>query len=43
MISDLYTNSIFSSVIPFDFGELIQLVQIKYLIYFLAGTNNKQF
>ena len=43
MISDLYTNSIFSSVIPFDFGELIQVVPLQYLIYFLAGTNNKQF
>ena len=43
MISDLYTNSIFSSVIPFDFGELIQVIPLQYLMYCLAGINNKQF
>ena len=43
MISDLYTSSIFSSVIPFDFGELIQVIRLQYLMYCLAGINNKQF
>ena len=41
LLSDLLIFSILSSDIPLNFHDLIQLVPIKYLMYFLFGINNK--
>ena len=35
--------SIFSSDIPFNFHDSIWVVPVKYLMYFLAGINTKQY
>ena len=43
LLSDLVTFSIFSSDIPLDFHKLIQVVLLKYLIYFLVGINKNWF
>ena len=40
-LSNLVIFSIFSSSIPLDFQELIQLVPLKYLIYYLFDINRK--
>ena len=42
-IADLVIFSMFSSDIPLGFHESIQVVPPKYLMYFLAGINAKQF
>ena len=34
---------LFSSDIPLDFHDSMQIVQLKYLMHFLAGINAKQF
>ena len=39
LLSDLVIFSIISSNIPLDFYNLIRVVPVKYLMYFLAGTN----
>ena len=39
LLSDLVIFSIFSSDIPLDFHELIWVVQLKHLMYFLTGIN----
>ena len=39
LLSDLVIFSILSSEIPLDFHELIQVMPLKYLMYFLAGIN----
>ena len=41
LLSDLVKFWIFSSEIPLDSHELIRVVPWKYLIYFLAGINDK--
>ena len=41
LLSYLVIFSIFSSDIPLDFHELIRVVLLKYLMYFLAGINTK--
>ena len=41
LLSDLVIFSILSSDIPLDFHDSIQVVPIKYLIYFLVGINTK--
>ena len=41
LLYDLVIFSIFSSDIPLNFHESIQLVLLKYLIYFLGGINTK--
>ena len=43
LLSDLVIFSIFSSDIPLDFDESIQVMPLKYLMYFLAGLNTKWF
>ena len=40
-ITDLVMFSMFSSDIPLDFQEWIQVVPLKYLMYLLAGVNTK--
>ena len=42
-MSDIFIFSIFSSDIPLDFHESIQVVPLKHLIYFLAGINTNSF
>ena len=42
-LSDLVRFSIFFSYIPLDFHESIRILPLKYLMYFLAGINSKQF
>ena len=39
LLSDLVIFSIISSNIRLDFYNLIRVVPVKYLMYFLAGTN----
>ena len=39
LLSDLVIFSIFPSDILLDFHELIQVVLLKYLMYFSAGIN----
>ena len=41
LLSDLVIFSIFFSGIPLDFHESIQVLSLKYLMYFLAGINSK--
>ena len=41
LLSDLVKFSIFSFDVPLDFHKLIQVVPLKYLMYFLAGLNTK--
>ena len=41
LLFDLVIFSIFSSDIPLDFHDSIRVVPLKYLMYFLAGINNK--
>ena len=41
LLSDLVIFSIFSSGTSLDFQELIRVVPLKYLMYFLAGINTK--
>ena len=41
LLSDLIIFSIFLSDIALDFHESIQLVPLKYWMYFLAGINTK--
>ena len=41
MLSDLVIFSIFPSDIPLGFHESIQIVPLKYLIYFLASINTR--
>ena len=41
LLSDLVIFSIFSSDVPLDFYESIQLGPLEYLMYFLAGINTK--
>ena len=41
LLSDLVIFSIFSCDTPLDFYESIWVVPLKYLMYFLAGTNTK--
>ena len=43
LLSDLVIFSIFSSENPLDFHESIQVNPLKYLTFFLAGINTKQF
>ena len=43
LLSNLVIISIFSSDNPLDFHKSIQVVPLKYLMYFLAGINTKQF
>ena len=43
LLSDLVIFSIFSLDISLDFQELIQVVPLKYLMYFLSGINAKEF
>ena len=43
LLPDLVIFPIFFSDIPLDFHELIRLVPLKYLMYFLVGINTKQF
>ena len=43
LLSDLVLFSRFYSDIPLDFHESIRAVPLKYLMYFLAGTNIKYF
>ena len=43
LLSNLVIFSIFSSDNPLDFHKSIQVVPLKYLMYFLAGINTKQF
>ena len=42
-MSDLVTFLMFCTDIPLDFHESILVVPLKYLMYFLAGTNTKEF
>ena len=41
LLSDVVTFSILSSDIPLDFHEWFIAVAWKYVMYFLAGINNK--
>ena len=41
LLSDLVIFSILSSEIPLNFHKPIWIVALKYLMYFLAGINNK--
>ena len=41
LLSYLVIFSIFSSEIPLDFYQSIQVMQLKYIMCFLAGTNTK--
>ena len=41
LLSDVVTFSILSSDIPLDFHEWFIVVAWKYVMYFLAGINNK--
>ena len=41
LLSDLVIYLIVSSDIPLDFQNLIWVVPLKYLMYFLAGINTK--
>ena len=41
LLSDLVKFSILSSDISLDFHDSIQVVPVKYLMYFLAGINTK--
>ena len=41
LLSDLVIFSIFSTDIPLDSKELIQVVPLKYLMYFLAAISTK--
>ena len=41
LLSNLVIFSIFSSDSPLDFHKSIQVVPLKYLMYFLAGINTK--
>ena len=41
LLYDLVIFSIIFSDIPIDFHELILVVPLKYLMYFLAGINTK--
>ena len=41
LLSDLLIFSIFSSDIPVDSHQSIQIVPLKYLMYFLAGIKTK--
>ena len=43
MLSDLAVFSIFPSDISLEFDETIQVMPLKYLMYFLAGLNTKWF
>ena len=43
LLFNLVAFSILSSDIPLDFHEPIRVVPLKYLMYFLAGINAKQF
>ena len=43
VLSDLVVFSIFSYDIPLDFHELIPVVPLKYLTYFLDAINTKFF
>ena len=42
LLSDLDIFSILSISIPLDIHDLIRVVPLKYLIYFLAAINTKQ-
>ena len=41
LLSNLVIFLIFSSDIPIDFHESIQVLALKYLMHFLAGINTK--
>ena len=43
LLPDLVIFLIFSSEIPLDFHGSIRVVPLKYLLYFLAGMNTKEF
>ena len=43
LMSDLAIFSSFSSNIPLDFHDSTRVMLVKYLMYFLAGINMKQF
>ena len=43
LLSDLVIFSVFPSKVLLDFHKSIQVVPLKYLMYFLAGINTKQF
>ena len=41
MYNKNWCKKVFSSDIPLDFHELIQLVSLKYLMHFLTRINTK--